>query len=291
MSAIICFMAIGCKTTSLDSLRKNLQDYTNGVDATVGIAVITSGGDTLTVNNGVHYPMMSVFKFHQALGVSAFLAEKQLPLDTKIEVRSSDLQTDTWSPLRDKYPDGGVEITVAEALGYTLQQSDNLVCDMLFDRFVDTDGVEAFIKRQGVEGVAIRYNEVDMYGDHMLSYANWSTPYAAALLLDKFIDGKVIGEPYYDCIRDLMLGCETGVNRLARPFEGSGYKLGHKTGSGYVDAAGRLMACNDIGFVLSPEGKKAYVIAVFVRDSGLTEKETEDIIATVSSMVKEALLE
>ena len=36
----------------------------------IGVAVITSEGDTLTVNNDGGYPLMSVFKLHEALAVA-----------------------------------------------------------------------------------------------------------------------------------------------------------------------------------------------------------------------------
>ena len=274
---------------NMDDLRDDLRAYVNKVDATVGVAVMTADGDTLTVNNEVRYPMMSVFKFHQALAVSDYLDRNGLSLDEMVKVTPADLQLNTWSPIKDKYP-GGVELSVGDMLGYTLQWSDNLGCNVLFDRFVSPEATEAFIHGLGVDGVEIKHDEEDMYRNHAASYENWSSPYAAVLLLDKFVEGKAVGEPYYSFIRYLMLTCTTGTGRLAAPFKGSDYIVGHKTGSGYVNADGRLMACNDIGFVLSPDGRKQYLIAVFVRDSGLAEKDTEAVIATVSRMVKDTLL-
>ena len=53
---------------------------------------------------------------------------------------------------------------------------------------------------------------------------------------------------------------------------------------------GEIVACNDIGFVLSANGEKKYVIAVFVRESSLPENTTEKMIATISGMVKTALI-
>lgn len=275
----------------MDELRKRLHAYVDTLDATVGVAVITAESDTLTINNNIRYPMMSVFKFHQALAVSDYLAGKHLPLETKIEIKPEDLQLKgTWSPLRDKYPNGGVELTIADLMTYTLRQSDNLACDILFDRFMPPKAVDAFIKKQGIDNVSIQYNETAMSIDHDLCYGNWSTPYSAALLVDRFIDKKIVGDPYFTFIRDLMLGCATGTSRLAQPFKGQARQLGHKTGSGYVNEKGEIVACNDIGFILSANGDKRYVIAVFVRESGLPEKATEKIIATISGMVKAALL-
>lgn len=275
----------------MDELRKQLYTYIDTLDATVGVAVITAESDTLTINNNIRYPMMSVFKFHQALAVSDYLAGKHLPLETKIEIKPEDLRLkETWSPLRDKYPNGGIELTVADLMTYTMEQSDNLACDILFDRFMSPKAVNAFIKKQGIDNVSIQYNETAMSIDHDLCYDNWSTPYSAALLVDRFIDKKIVDGPYFTFIRDLMLGCATGTNRLVQPFKDQAHQLGHKTGSGYVNNKGEIIACNDIGFVLSANGEKKYVIAVFVRESSLPENATEKIIATISGMVKTALL-
>lgn len=275
----------------MDELRKRLHAYVDTLDATVGVAVITAEDDSLTVNNDIRYPMMSVFKFHQALALSDYMAGKHLPLETRIRIKPEDLQLKgTWSPLRDKYPNGGVELTIADLMTYTLRQSDNLACDILFDRFMPPKAVDAFIKKQGIDDVSIQYNETAMSNDHDLCYDNWSTPYSTALLVDRFIDKKIVGDPYFTFIRDLMLGCATGTSRLAQPFKGQARQLGHKTGSGYVNEKGEIVACNDIGFILSANGDKRYVIAVFVRESGLPEKATEKIIATISGMVKAALL-
>lgn len=289
LAAALVWSGMAASAGNMDDLRDDLRAYVNKVDATVGVAVMTADGDTLTVNNEVRYPMMSVFKFHQALAVSDYLDRNGLSLDEMVKVTPADLQLNTWSPIKDKYP-GGVELSVGDMLGYTLQWSDNLGCNVLFDRFVSPEATEAFIRGLGVDGVEIRHDEEDMYRNHTASYENWSSPYAAVQLLDKFVEGKAVGEPYYSFIRYLMLTCTTGTGRLAAPFKGSDYIVGHKTGSGYVNADGRLMACNDIGFVLSPDGRKQYLIAVFVRDSGLAEKDTEAVIATVSRMVKDALL-
>ena len=57
---------ISCTDSSLES---KIQDYTKGIKAEIGVAVIIDGKDTLTVNNDNRYPLMSVFKLHQALSV------------------------------------------------------------------------------------------------------------------------------------------------------------------------------------------------------------------------------
>lgn len=62
-------------------------------------------------------------------------------LDTPVRVRWHDLKSDTYSPLRDRYFGGDVSLSVSHLLEYTLQQSDNDACDILFDRFGGPEAV------------------------------------------------------------------------------------------------------------------------------------------------------
>ena len=290
---VVVIVFVGCshsKPSPMSDLRDELNRLVADYDATVGIGIITAQGDTMTVNNNIRYPMMSVFKFHQAVAVANYMSDRGISLDTTVLVLPDELKLDTWSPLRDKYPQGNVALTVSQLFAYTLQLSDNLACDILFDRFLAPKQVQDFVRGSGIDDISILYNEAEMFADNDLGYENWTTPYAAAMFLDKFIDGKLISQPCFSFVKDLMIGCTTGTNRLVKPFQNTDYKVGHKTGSGYVNDEGRIASTNDIGFVLSPEGEKAYVIAVFVKDSALPQAETEEIIAKVSAIVKKHLL-
>lgn len=129
---IILVLPIAAQVKRVE-LDKQLKEVIAGQKAQIGIAVIINGKDTITLNNDVRYPMMSVFKFHQALSVVHYLEQKKLPLTTSVYIRKCDLHPNTYSPLRDKYPQGDINMTVKDLLTYTLQLSDNNACDILFD--------------------------------------------------------------------------------------------------------------------------------------------------------------
>ena len=107
------------------ALREQIQHIIGNAEAEIGVAVIINGKDTLTFNNEAHYPLMSVMKYHQALAVAHYLDQRDLPLSTHIRIEKQDLRPDTYSPLRDKYPNGGISLSIGELLTYTLQLSDN----------------------------------------------------------------------------------------------------------------------------------------------------------------------
>ena len=58
----------------------------------------------------------------------------------------------------------------------------------------------------------------------------------------------------------------------------------HRTGSGYVNVRGEIVAVNDGGYVRTPSGK-SYSIAVFVKDFGGTQADAEDAIARISESI------
>ena len=82
------------------SLEDQLKQAIKGKKAEIGIAVIIDGKDTVTVNNDIHYPLMSVFKFHQALALADYMGKQQQSLNFELTIKKEDLKPDTYSPLR-----------------------------------------------------------------------------------------------------------------------------------------------------------------------------------------------
>lgn len=268
------------------NLEAQLRQAIEGKKAEIGIAVIIDGKDTVTVNNDIHYPLMSVFKFHQALALADFMGREKQPLNTRLAISKCDLKQNTYSPLRDKYPGGGIEMSVAELLEYTLQLSDNNACDILFRYQGGTEAVDNYIHSLGITDCAITATEDEMHQDISRCYQNWSTPLAAAELLELFRKKTLFADEYKEFIYQTMVECETGKDRLVAPLQNKGITIGHKTGTGDRNAKGQQIGCNDIGFVLLPDGH-SYSIAVFVKDSGESDSENSKIIAEISRIVYE----
>lgn len=268
------------------NLEAQLRQAIEGKKAEIGIAVIIDGKDTVTVNNDIHYPLMSVFKFHQALALADFMGREKQPLNTRLAISKCDLKQNTYSPLRDKYPGGGIEMSVAELLEYTLQLSDNNACDILFRYQGGTEAVDNYIHSLGITDCVITATEDEMHQDISRCYQNWSSPLAAAELLELFRKKTLFADEYKEFIYQTMVQCETGKDRLVAPLLNKGITIGHKTGTGDRNAKGQQIGCNDIGFVLLPNGH-SYSIAVFVKDSGESDSENSKIIAEISRIVYE----
>ena len=271
------------------SLETQLSHAIKEIKATIGIAIIIDGKDTLTVNNNVRYPLMSVVKFHQALALADYIERQKQPLETMLPIKKTDLKQDTYSPLREKYPRGDFEISIADLLRYTLQQSDNNACDILFQYQGGTKAVNDYIHLLGVSDCNINVTESSMHQDLNRCYQNWSSPLAAAMLLDIFLREPLFSNEYKEFIDRTMLQCETGQDRLAAPLLNKRIKIGHKTGTGPYNSQGQQIACNDIGFVLL-SNNHSYSIAVFVKDSEEDISTNSKIIAEISSIVYEYVI-
>ena len=262
------------------ALRKLIDEY----DATVGVAFIADCGDTVTVNNDARYPLMSVMKLHQAVYVAHCLRQGGRGMEVTVEVEKGDLPAGTYSPLREKFPEGGVTLTVGQLLEYTLQLSDNNACDLLFKRFGGPAEVDACIRALGIGDFAIAATEADMHRDSQLCHANYSTPLAAARLIDRLFRTDTVGNAEMKFIASTLAGCHTGLQRIPCGVGDSLAVVAHKTGTSDRDARGRWTAINDVAHVVLADGR-SYSLAVFVADSGESMEKTEEIIARISRAV------
>ncbi len=76
--------------------------------AKVGVsAVMLDTGESVSVGDEAFYPMQSVYKFPLALSVLKRVDQEVLNLDQKVHVTRDQLPEKTWSPLRDRFPQGG----------------------------------------------------------------------------------------------------------------------------------------------------------------------------------------
>lgn len=281
---LVLFFTLFGLSAYADGLRDELLAFTKNYRAQIGVAVIIDHMDTVCINNSADYPLMSVFKFHQALSVADVLHRRGLSLDAPVYVRKKDLRPDTYSPLRDRFPGGNVWLTVRKLLRYTLQLSDNNACDILFKHFGGPKTVKRYVRRCGLHDFDIRHDEAAMHRRLERCYENRTSPLDAARLIEYVRTREHPGQENFDYIYQLMETCGTGRDRLVAPLLATNAIVGHKTGTGDRNKDGKIIAINDIGYVWQPN-HHGYVIAVFVKDSEETPETTAAIIAGISARV------
>lgn len=281
ITLVFLLLLQGSYLYSQTSLLKNeMEKIVTGKNAKVGVSV--SGGDseeTLTLNGEVRFPMQSVFKFHIALAVMAEVDKGSLSPEQLMGIKKDELMTDTWSPMRDKYPEGGI-LTLGEIIRYTIAVSDNNGCDILLRLIGGPEAVTSFLKSKGLTGFAIVYDEAEMHQNYENQFANWSTPESATYLLRLFNENKLILPESTEYLRQIMRETSTGMKRIKGMLP-EGTVVAHKTGSSGRDENGIATATNDIGIVWLPDGRFFY-ISVFVADSKETDEMNERIIADLS---------
>ena len=259
-------------------------DSIAGKEATVAVSVrgIDFPFEFRNKNSDRHLPMQSVFKFHIACAVLNLVDQGKLTLDQKVFVSKKDFLPDTWSPIREKYPQGNIRLKLSEILYYTVAMSDNNGCDILLRLIGGTKTVQKFMDAKGIWNFQIRYNEEQMHKGWEYQFENYTTSTSLTDVLDKFYHGKLLSATSTKWLMDTMLKTTTGTNKLKAGLP-ENTPLAHKTGSsGRKDSI--TAAENDMGIVTLPDGRH-YAIAVLVSNSPKTETENCAIIENISRTV------
>ncbi|RZK25900.1 MAG: class A beta-lactamase, subclass A2 [Flavobacterium sp.] len=268
----------------INNLQPTLQRIADKYTATIGFSALDlENGKIYSVNGNKHLPMQSVYKFHLALAVLSQVDQGTYKLDEKIHIKQSDLLPDTHSPLREKYPNGDISISLAELLTYTVGQSDNNGCDILFRLLGGPAKVNSFIHMLGVQHVEIVATEEEMHKNEKVQFTNWTTPDAAIQLLNMFYKKKILSEQLHAFLWKVMTESASGPKKIKGQLP-EGTLVAHKTGYSGADNEGVTAASNDIGIVTMPNGKH-FAIAAFISNTKENEEVIDRIIAELTRAV------
>jgi beta-lactamase class A len=278
----VLFTAVDSLFAQTSTLKKELEDISRTLQADVGVAVVDlQSRDTFSINGNKHFPMQSVFKFHLALAALRLVDEGKLSLDQKYMV-TKDHYFKTWSVLMRDHPEANVEVTLRELITWTVMNSDNVACDLVFEILGGPDKVNKFIKTLGITDVAIVATERKMHQDWNVQFSNWTTPRATAALLKLFDEGKILKPGSNAFLWKLMVDTPNAPNRLKGMLP-EGTVVARKPGTG--DTNGDVFsAVNDVGILVLPNGKKI-IVATFVTRAKEELKTVEEGIAKMSRVI------
>lgn len=288
MTVLLC-VQIQCYTQNAD-FNAELVAYLKDKNAVIGLAYFDfQTRNQFSVNNDVRFPMQSVYKFHLALAVLKEVDKGKFSLEQKIFVSDKDLLPGTWSPLRDAFPEGNIEIPLSRLIRYAVAESDNNACDILFRLIGGPRRVNKFIRSSGVRGISVVSTEEQMHSSWEEQFRNFSSPTATLLVLKKFYEGKFLKNDTFIFLWKTMVDTSTGKNRIKGLLPDHAI-VAHKTGTGGVGPDGRISAVNDIGIIKSADGK-ALAIVTFITGSDLSYEDCEKIIAEIAYMIFRKYLE
>lgn len=270
-------------------LKKEISKITEGKKATVAVSVLGIDFPFQYNNNNAEkkLPMQSVFKYHIALAVLDLVDQGKLSLDQKVFIKKSELLPNTWSPIREKNPEGNFEMPISELIEYSVAMSDNVGCDVLLRLIGGPKVVHDFLISKGAKDTQIVYNEEIMQSAWKNQYENYTTMKSATRLLKDFYKGKILSKKSTEFLLAVMYRTSTGLNKIVEQLPKYA-KVAHKTGSSGKNDAGLTGAENDIAIITLPNGK-TYAIAIFVSDSMETWEVNCKMISDISKVVFENL--
>lgn len=246
--------------------------FTVSSDPSVGISASHQGDRKA--------PMQSVFKFPLALAILHEVDQGKLTLDQPVKVEKQQLLPNTWSPLRDKNPNGGT-FPLSELLTVTVAESDNNACDILISLLGGTQKLNDYIRNEiGIDGINIVYNEKEMHEETSRQYENFSTSNAMNELLRRFADGNILTPESTKFLMNVMRETKTGTARIKGKLP-KNIPVAHKTGSSGTNVSGFTAATNDVGIILISEKERMF-ISVFISDSMSDSQRIEETIADIA---------
>ncbi len=275
---------------------EKIKSAIGSLQGTVGVAVHLNGAQPpiFVMHEDGQFPMMSVFKFPLALAILKEVDRKNLSLQQEVQVSREMLDPDTWSPMREQFPQGGT-FKLSQLLQFVVASSDNNACEILFGIIGGPEKVQGFLSEYYGKDVGIKIVcSEEAFKDTAMIYANYSTPLAMNRLLEDLylaafkddVPNSIVSKESAQFLWEIMSHTKLAATCLRGDLP-PGVVLANKTGySGVRD--GVIIARNDVGVMLMPDGRHA-VVSVFIRDCKATLTEMEKTISRIGRIVAEEL--
>jgi len=279
---ILCtllIMVVSLAFSQTANIRKEINGIVNGKKAIIGIALYKCNNDgMLNFNGNKHFPMQSVFKFPIVLKVLNDVDKGKMNLSDSIFISNKDLRPNTWSPIRNKYPNGNIRMALSDIIRYTISQSDNNGCDILLQLAGGTAVVNNYIHSLGIKNMNIEKTEAEQQKSYNAQFKNWTTPISAIHLLQLFNNKKVLKQDTYNFLWATMTETSTGSIKNKIP---QSITVAHKTGSAFYP---HNFVTNDIGIMSLPH-KQTVLYAIFIMNSKESKETNYEIIADIAQII------
>lgn len=249
---------------------------------TMGVLVMDPAtGQSVSINAGRPYLMMSTFKAPIAAAVLSQIDAGKLTLDRKVHLAPADIVDGSAVPsVGATLKAGPRDFTVDELLHAAVTQSDNTAVDALLRLLGGGSVATRFLEGKGVHGMRIDMGEGELSRlfekkgvDAVLaSHVDSTTPEAAAAFLRKLQAGELVSSDSTQKLLGLMTAqvIPTRIRAGLPP----GYELADKTGTSGT-REGRMAAFNDIGIVTAPDGQKRIVVILLAEARATPEQATK----------------
>lgn len=266
--------------SSSNNLVKSIQSIASTINARVGVAIkVLESKESYNIAGNDHFPMQSTYKFPIAL--AALQEGTTLVLEDSIYIERRMLHPNTWSPLRELYPDGGIKLTLSSIIEYMLQRSDNNACDIILELIGGAQVADNYLRTIGINDIKIESSELELQSNWEVQFRNWATPLEFISLLELFDSGKLLNRENQLFVFTTMANTTSGSAKDIIPKD---IIVAHKTGFSGVNDKGVTAANNDIGIMVLPNGKRV-AYAIFISDSLEEQSSNYRLIAQIVSLI------
>lgn len=261
-------------------LKNQIIEIAKEAKGTVGVSVLNiETKKSISYNGNLHLPMQSVMKFPIVITVLHEIDLGNFTIDQLIYISKNDLPK-TYSPLRDKYPNGNVDVSIRELLSYMVSQSDNDACDILLKTLGGTQKVEDYMHSLGIKNTSVKASEFQMAQAWNVQFTNWCEPVAMTQLLNIAFQPNFLSQNSHTYLWQMLKETITGPKQI-KGLLPVGTIVAHKTGRSSTNEQGITAATNDVGVINLPNGRHL-AIAVFISNSPTDFAIRESIIARIA---------
>ncbi len=214
----------------------------------LGVAALDlASGRTISHRGGERFAMCSTFKWLLAALVLNKVDQEEESLNRRVVYSAQDLVP--YSPVT-KPQAGEVGMTVAGLCSAAVTYSDNTAANLLIESLGGPPGFTARVRQFGDATTRLDRVEPALNENAPNDPRDTSSPLAMLELMRKFLFGPMLTAPSRAMLRDWMIACNTGLDRLRAGFPAD-WIAGDKTGTSSHDAN------NDVGFAIAPGNESA----------------------------------
>ncbi len=133
MRSALLLTLLAVSAHAQEPLRQQIAAIAREANGKVSVACSLRGSAlNCDLNPNAQPPMQSVFKLPLAITVLHQVEQGTLSLDQAVRFLAQDrILPHVYSPLQDKYPNGGVDVPLRELLRLDVSVSDNVAADIL----------------------------------------------------------------------------------------------------------------------------------------------------------------
>ncbi|NHO31476.1 class A beta-lactamase [Acetobacter fallax] len=258
-----------------------LREYERASGGHIGIyAKNISSGATFAWRAHDRFVMCSTVKASLVAFVLSEIDRGHGDLDEMIHYSAADTG-DLYAPVARANLSKGV-LSVRDMCRAAVEVSDNVCCNLLLKRVGGPPVMTAFWRTIGDHVTRLDHPEPFLNRTRRGESYDTTTPAAMAENLRKFVVGDVLSAKSRAWFTELLIGCQTGGNRLRSGLPGN-WVTGNKTGHNGRDAAGDIA-------VSWPDPRTPVVICVYTRGGAPTNAQFDAVFAGAGRLVASHLV-